>query len=144
MPNRASAALWADESHVEANRAAYRAKLDLAEKHLSGRFGFYRPAGGFLLWLDVGDGEDAARTLWRDAAVRTLPGAYISRANARGENPGQRYLRVALVADNASSEAGLTRIVAATRQRVRLDPSDLPFAIWRLDNPGGRRYGRAP
>ncbi len=30
------------------------------------------------------------------------------------------------------------------RQRVRLDPSDLPFAIWRLDNPGGRRYGAAP
>ena len=30
------------------------------------------------------------------------------------------------------------------RQRVRLDPSDLPFAIWRLDNPGGRRYGQAP
>ncbi len=29
------------------------------------------------------------------------------------------------------------------RQRVRLDPSDLPFAIWRLDNPGGRRYGEA-
>ena len=30
------------------------------------------------------------------------------------------------------------------RQRVRLDPSDLPFAIWRLDNPGGRHYGQAP
>jgi len=30
------------------------------------------------------------------------------------------------------------------RQRVRLDPSDLPFAIWRLDNPGRRRYGQAP
>ena len=30
------------------------------------------------------------------------------------------------------------------RQRLRLDPSDLPFAIWRLDNPGRRRYGPAP
>jgi starch synthase (maltosyl-transferring) len=29
------------------------------------------------------------------------------------------------------------------RQRLRLDPSDLPFAIWRLDSPG-RRYGLAP
>ena len=28
------------------------------------------------------------------------------------------------------------------RQRVRLDPDDLPFAIWRLDNPAGRRYGQ--
>ncbi|MGH7117790.1 MAG: maltotransferase domain-containing protein [Acetobacteraceae bacterium] len=30
------------------------------------------------------------------------------------------------------------------RQRVRLDPADLPFAIWRLDNPAGRPYGRTP
>ena len=30
-----------------------------------------------------------------------------------------------------------------TAPRVRLDPSDLSFAIWRLDNPGGRRYGQA-
>jgi starch synthase (maltosyl-transferring) len=35
-------------------------------------------------------------------------------------------------------------IFEGKRQRVRLDPSDLPFAIWRLDNPGGRRYGQAP
>ena len=30
------------------------------------------------------------------------------------------------------------------RQRIRLDPADLPFAIWRLDNPAGRRYGSPP
>ena len=95
----ASAALWSDETHVEANRAAYRAKLDLAEKALSGRFGFYRPAGGFLLWLDVGDGERAARKLWRDAAIRVLPGAYLGRAAADGTNPAQAYIRLALVHD---------------------------------------------
>jgi starch synthase (maltosyl-transferring) len=35
-------------------------------------------------------------------------------------------------------------IFQGKRQRVRLDPSDLPFAIWRLDSPGGRRYGQEP
>ena len=106
----AATALWRDEAHVDENRALYRRKFDVAERVLKGRFGFYRPPGGFLLWLDVGDGEEAARTLWREAAVRTLPGAYIARTNARGENPGQRYIRIALVHDDATIEAGLTRL----------------------------------
>jgi aspartate/methionine/tyrosine aminotransferase len=107
----AATALWREEAHVEANRALYRKKFDVAERVLKDRFGFYRPAGGFLLWLDVGDGEKAAQTLWREAAVRTLPGAYIARETARGENPGKRYIRVALVHDEATIEAGLTRMV---------------------------------
>jgi N-succinyldiaminopimelate aminotransferase len=107
----AATALWQDEAHVEANRALYRSKFDTAERVLGSRFGFYRPPGGFLLWLDVGDGEKAALRLWQEAAVRTLPGAYIARARAGGENPGQRYIRVALVHDDATIEAGLKRMV---------------------------------
>jgi N-succinyldiaminopimelate aminotransferase len=106
----AATALWGEETHVEANRDRYRRKFDVAERVLKGRFGFYRPPGGFLLWLDVGDGEEAALTLWREAAVRTLPGAYIARPNARGENPGKRYIRVALVHDDATIATGLTRL----------------------------------
>jgi len=107
----AATALWSDEVHVEANRALYRRKFDIAENLLSGKFGFYRPPGGFLLWLDVGDGEKAALTLWREAAVRTLPGAYTAHTNARGENPGQRYIRVALVHDDATIAEGLGRML---------------------------------
>lgn len=107
----AATALWCDEEHVETNRARYRAKFDVAERVLGRRFGFYRPPGGFLLWLDVGDGEPAALTLWREAAVRTLPGAYIARVNARGDNPGRHYIRIALVHDDATIEAGLSRLV---------------------------------
>jgi len=107
----AATALWQDEAHVEENRALYRRKFDVAERILKGHFGFYRPPGGFLLWLDVGDGEAAAKTLWREAAVRTLPGAYISRANASGENPGRRYIRVALVHDDDTIATGLSRMV---------------------------------
>jgi len=70
----ASAALWNDDAHVEANRALYREKFDAAEHILSGRFGFYRPDGGFFLWLDVGDDEAATQALWTEAAVRVLPG----------------------------------------------------------------------
>jgi aspartate/methionine/tyrosine aminotransferase len=95
----ASTALWSDDSHVEGIRAFYRRNIDLAEAAFAGHSGFYRPPGGFLLWLDVGDGEDAARRLWRDAAVRVLSGAYLGRAQSDGGNPGTRFIRVALVHD---------------------------------------------
>jgi aspartate/methionine/tyrosine aminotransferase len=106
----AAIALYGDEDHVETNRALYRRKFDIAERLLSDRFGFYRPAGGFCLWLDVGDGEAAALRLWREGALRTLPGAYVARANGTGRNPGAAYLRLALVHDDAAIEAGLTRL----------------------------------
>src|SRR5205085_10313870 len=71
LPIQAAAtALWRDEAHVEENRALYRRKFDIAEAAIAGRFGFYRPDGGFFLWLDVGGGEPAALRLWREGAVR--------------------------------------------------------------------------
>ena len=52
-----------------------------------------------------------ARRLWRDHAVRTVPGAYFAYPDPEtGENPGERYIRVALVHDLDDAEEGLTRI----------------------------------
>jgi N-succinyldiaminopimelate aminotransferase len=107
----ASAALWRDEVHVEAGRARYRANFDAAERILGPRFGRVRPAGGFFLWLDVGDGEAAAKALWTGAALRVLPGAYMARADAGGGNPGRPYIRVALVHEPAMAAAALQRLV---------------------------------
>ncbi|MCG5243180.1 aminotransferase class I/II-fold pyridoxal phosphate-dependent enzyme [Azospirillum doebereinerae] len=95
----ASTALWRDEAHVEENRRLYRAKFAAAEAELQGRYGYYRPDGGFFLWLEVGDGEEAARRLWAEGALRVLPGAYLSRNNPGEANPGERFIRVALVQD---------------------------------------------
>lgn len=108
----AAAALLGDEDHVEQNRARYRSKIDTAERVLAGRFGFYRPQGGFFLWLDVGDGEAAAVTLWRDAAVRSVPGRYLALDDADGGNPGARYIRLALVHDDAVIDDAARRISA--------------------------------
>ncbi|MGE5539980.1 MAG: aminotransferase class I/II-fold pyridoxal phosphate-dependent enzyme [Gemmatimonas sp.] len=95
----ASEALWNDDAHVEAARAHYRRNFDIAEQTLGGRFGFYRPAGGFFLWLDVGDGEAAALRLWREAALRTLPGAYLcpGPGDAAAQPHAAPYIRLALV-----------------------------------------------
>jgi len=107
----ASAALWSDDDHAEQVRAFYRANIDTAERIIGDRFGFYRPPGGFFLWLDVGNGEDAAAKLWGEAGVRVLPGAHTSRADADGVSPGDAFIRVALVVDKPVLEEALGRLV---------------------------------
>lgn len=101
----AATAAWSDETHVQENRMLYAQKFDAADEILSGAFGYTRPAGGFFLWLDVGDGEAAARKLWRDAGVKVLPGKYLSRGAV-----GNPYIRVALVGPLDETIEGLRRI----------------------------------
>lgn len=107
----ASAALWADDGHVAAIRSHYHANFAAAEDSLRGRFGYRRPDGGFFLWLDVGDGEEAARRLWSDGGIRVLPGAYLARPAPGRPNPGQPFIRVALVHDAETVGAACAAIV---------------------------------
>ena len=106
----AAAEAWADEAHVVANRALYDAKFDAARAILTGAD---LPAAGFFLWLPVpagiGDGESAAVALWRDAGVKVLPGAYLARDGGAG-NPGDGFVRVALVGPQDEVVDGLTRL----------------------------------
>ena len=107
---KAATALWQDEQHVIENRRLYVEKLDIAERILSNRFGFYRPLGGFFLWLDVGNGKEAAIKLWREGAIRVLPGSYLAAEDSNGQNTGAPYIRVALVHDHTLIEEALSRI----------------------------------
>ncbi len=102
--------LWQDEAHVEAVRDFYRGNFEIARQILGNRFGFSVPDGGFFLWLDVGDGEAAAKKLWREAGIRVLPGGYMSVADPEGYNPGASYIRIALVFDAEVTKAALGRI----------------------------------
>jgi N-succinyldiaminopimelate aminotransferase len=111
----ASAALYGDEKHVEANRALYRKKFDIAEEILGNQLGFYRPDGGFFLWLDVGDGEAATKQLWSEAGLKALPGAYLSRPDDAGETPGSRYIRLALVHDVETTKSAMRRLADTLR-----------------------------
>jgi aspartate/methionine/tyrosine aminotransferase len=110
-----SAAAWADEAHVEEARGLYRANFDSADAILNGRYGYRRPAGSFFLWLNMagfGGGEAAATTLWKGCGVKVLPGAYLTHAQLDGANPGQDFIRVALVHDAETTREALGRIVA--------------------------------
>ena len=106
---RVSERAWADETHVEENRALYLEKFELADRIFGNVPGYMPPQAGFFLWLPVEDGEAAALKLWKETGVRVLPGAYLSRDTEAG-NPGKGFLRVALVAPREETERGLTRI----------------------------------
>jgi len=108
-------AAYGDETHVVENRKLYREKFDLADQIIGDRYGYRRPAGGFFLWLDVtaaGGSEAAALKLWREAGLRVVPGRYLAREQADGSNPGENYIRVAMVQNKEITAEALHRLVA--------------------------------
>jgi succinyldiaminopimelate transaminase len=91
---RAAAAAWRDEEHVDAVREVYRAKRDVVLPAFEA-LGMHHAGGdaSFFLWLALPDGESsseafAARLL--DRGVLVAPGAFFGDA-------GEGYIRVALV-----------------------------------------------
>ncbi|WP_308916080.1 aminotransferase class I/II-fold pyridoxal phosphate-dependent enzyme [Jannaschia sp. LMIT008] len=109
----AAAKVWDDDAHVEVNRALYDAKFADAAAILDGVPGVTMPPAGFFLWLPVpagvGTGEDATVKAWSEAGVMVLPGAYLARDGGAG-NPGERFVRAALVAPREDTARGLTRL----------------------------------
>ncbi len=104
-----SAAAWLDETHVDESRALYQQKFKLADKIIGHVDGYMSPQAGFFLWLPVENGEAAAVKLWEETGVKTLPGAYLSK-DYQGSNPGEAFIRVALVAPTQEVQRGLTQI----------------------------------
>ncbi len=101
--------VWADEAHVVENRALYQEKYQVADQILGSVRGYQAPEAGFFLWLPVDDGEAATLRLWRETGVRVLPGAYLSQGKP-GRNPGEGFIRVALVAPKENTRRALTSL----------------------------------
>ncbi|MEX2519457.1 MAG: aminotransferase class I/II-fold pyridoxal phosphate-dependent enzyme [Paracoccaceae bacterium] len=107
----AAAEVWNDEEHVEASRALYAVKYQMADRILGDLPGYVPLQAGFFLWLAVDDGEAAAVRLWVEAGVKVLPGGYLSRpGSVDGLDPGAGYIRAALVDEPGQVERGLTAI----------------------------------
>lgn len=105
----AAAAVWADEAHVIENRGLYQQKYAAADEIFADVQGYRAPEAGFFLWLPVDDGEQAALKLWKETGVRVLPGAYLAQGKP-GQNPGEGFIRVAMVAPKDEMAQGLTRL----------------------------------
>lgn len=94
----ASKIAWGDERHVIENRRLYREKFDKAISALSGCLDVSMPDATFYLWVrtPISDVEFTQK-LYRDYNVNVLPGSYLGR-EAHGVNPGENFVRIALVA----------------------------------------------
>jgi N-succinyldiaminopimelate aminotransferase len=86
-----SAAAWADESHVEKNRAFYRANFDVADVTLNGRYGYRRPAGSFFLWLNTAGVSVVAsrprKPFGKGVVSKSFPGPISRKRNPTGPIP---------------------------------------------------------
>lgn len=113
---RASIAVWNDEQHVIDNRRLYQEKFERVIPILQQVFDVKLPDASFYIWLKVPDGDDLAfaRNLWQKAAIQVLPGRFLARDTEQG-NPGEGYVRIALVADVATCVKAAETIVSLYR-----------------------------
>lgn len=108
----ASITAWNDETHVRANRDAYREKFAAVTEILAPVMEFPVPEASFYLWPAVPGGDDEAftRALFAEEHVSVLPGSYMGREGAHGDNPGAGRLRLALVAELEPTTEAAQRI----------------------------------
>jgi len=102
----AAAAAWSDEEHVASSRKIYQENFKIAEEIL----GVTPPKATFYIWLHVGDAIAFTQKLYKEYNVKVLPGEYLARQNAKGENPGVGYIRIALVESPKKTKEALMRI----------------------------------
>ena len=112
----ASTVAWSDEQHVAENRDLYREKFANAMKILGDTLPVSMPDAGFYLWLKtpVSDVE-FCRRLYHEGGVTVLPGSYLAR-EAHGINPGENFVRVALVAPVSECVEAMERIKHISRK----------------------------
>lgn len=109
----AGTAAYRDEDHVALNRKLYNDKYQAADHILGTDFGYQRPEAGFFLWLDVhehGTDAEVAEKLWQSVGIRVIPGSYLARADEQGVNPGEGYIRLAMVAGLDETTEALKRL----------------------------------
>ena len=94
----ASLTAWNDEAHVIENRRLYAEKFNAVTPMLSGVLEVEMPDAAFYLWAKTKSSDtDFALQLYRDFNITVLPGSFLAR-DAHGLNPGENFVRLALVA----------------------------------------------
>jgi N-succinyldiaminopimelate aminotransferase len=106
----ASIAAWKDETHVAENRRMYMEKFAKVFEILKPVLPVKMPDAGFYFWVRTPIPDTRfAQALYRDYNVALLPGSYLARS-AQGINPGENFVRLALVASTEETVEGAQRI----------------------------------
>jgi LL-diaminopimelate aminotransferase len=111
----AAIAALSDEAHVSAMRAEYREKRDLlVDALIAAGLPRCAPEGTLYVWQHVPQGmtsvDFAKRLLAPEIALVTTPGAWISDLCEGGLNPGEGYVRFALVPSLEETRAAADKI----------------------------------
>ncbi|MDD5299960.1 MAG: succinyldiaminopimelate transaminase [Gallionella sp.] len=111
----ASIAAWNDEAHVAENRRLYTEKFTRVLEILKPVLPVTLPDASFYLWIRTPLADTAfAQALYRDYNVTVLPGSYLARS-AQGVNPGENFVRLALVAHTEETVEAAQRIAKFVR-----------------------------
>ncbi len=108
-------AALSDEEHVEKSRQEYKEKRDIICKALTD-IGLEdcTPKSTLYVWQKVPDGmtslDFATKLLDEKVAIVTTPGSWISEKTEREENPGEGYVRFALVPSIEDTKIAAERI----------------------------------
>jgi LL-diaminopimelate aminotransferase len=111
----AAIAAFSDEEHVEAMRGEYRRKRDILVEGLAGAgLPDCRPGATFYIWQKIPEGyssvDFAQKLLSEDVGVVVMPGEWLGDRLEGGENTGQGYVRLALVAPEEDIREAAGRI----------------------------------
>jgi N-succinyldiaminopimelate aminotransferase len=112
----ASVVAWQDEKHVAENRRLYAEKFSQVSNILRPVLPVNLPDASFYLWLHVPISDTAfAQGLQRDYNVTVLPGSFLAR-RSHGVNPGENFIRIALVAELSEAVEAAHRIAQFIRK----------------------------
>ncbi len=119
----ASIAAWNDETHVAENRRLYAENFSKVVEILKPVLPVALPDASFYLWVNLSKAgirtpiadTAFAQALYRDYNVTVLPGSYLART-AQGVNPGENFVRIALVANVAETVEAAQRLAEFSRQ----------------------------
>jgi LL-diaminopimelate aminotransferase len=113
----AAIAAMRDEEHVEAFRREYRTKRDiLCEALVKAGLPDCTPPSTLYVWQQVPKGMSSVQfatfLLDEKLAIVTTPGSWIAEPTAAGENPGEGYVRFALVPSIEDTRLAAERLAA--------------------------------
>jgi len=103
---KAAAAAWSDEYHVEVFRKLYKQNFEIAKEVL----GIEIPQATFYIWLAVDDELEFTKRLYKEYNLTVIPGSFLGR-----EGAGKGFVRLALVLSPKDTKEALIRVAKALK-----------------------------